>query len=166
MAKDHTTSRRHCSGTFSQVPRWKAARSAGLQAAAIMACCLPLSTWPADTPEAAKAPRTLVVPGDFPIDDNLARGCWVRLYDGIDFKGRELILAGPLSLPRLDAAGAHWRDWDSAIAGPRAVLTAYSEVGFERRTATVQPGDRVPDMAQSTGRGEDIESLRLDCVPR
>lgn len=121
---------------------------------------------PTDAPPLPVPPRTLVVPGSFPIDDKLARGCWVRLYDGIDFKGRELVLAGPLALPRLDAVSAHWRDWDSAVAGPRAVLSAYTGVGFEGHGATVQPGERVKDMTLRTGRGEDIESLRVDCVPR
>ena len=121
---------------------------------------------PVQAADAASPPRTLVLPGDVPIDDKLARGCWVRLYDGLDFKGRELVLVGPLALPRLDAVGAHWRDWDSAVAGPRAVLSAYTGAGFEGHTAAVQPGERVNDMSLRIGRREDIESLRVDCVPR
>jgi hypothetical protein len=134
-------------------------------AAGVPSLCTPIIAWPAET-ATPPPPRTLVVPGTFPIDDQLANGCWVRLYDGVDFKGRELILAGPLALARLDSVGAHWRDWDSVVMGPRAALTAYAEVGFESRTATVQPGERVTDMAPRTGRHRDIESVRVDCVPR
>lgn len=132
------------------------------------ALCLPALSIPPplQAADAGSPPRTLVLPGDFPIDDKLARGCWVRLYDGLDFKGRELVLVGPMSLPRLDAVGAHWRDWDSAVAGPRAVLSAYTGAGFEGHTAAVQPGERVNDMSLRIGRREDIESLRVDCVPR
>ena len=132
----------------------------------IPALSIPAPVQSADTASPPRPPRTLVVPGDFPVDDKLARGCWVRLYDGLDFKGRELVLAGPLALPRLDAVGAHWRDWDSAVAGPRAVLSAYTGTGFEGHTAAVQPGERVNDMSLRIGRREDIESLRVDCVPR
>jgi hypothetical protein len=91
--------------------RWAlcAATLAATLAASLFA---PVMARPGHAPTAA--PLTLVVPGDFPIDDNFGHGCWVRLYDGIDFKGNELILAGPLALPRLGAVAAPWRDWDSA----------------------------------------------------
>ena len=143
--------------------RWAlcAATLAATLAASLFA---PVMARPGHAPTAA--PLTLVVPGDFPIDDNFGHGCWVRLYDGIDFKGNELILAGPLALPRLGAVAAPWRDWDSAITGPRAVLSAYTALAFEGHAATVQPGERVADMTPRTGRRQDIESLRVDCVPR
>ena len=137
-----------------------------LWALCIPALLVPLPAQPADDASAASPPRTLVVPGDFPVDDKLARGCWVRLYDGLDFKGRELVLAGPLALPRLEAVSAHWRDWDSVVTGPRAVLSAYTGYGFEGHSAVVQPGERVNDMTVRIGRRDDIESLRVDCVPR
>lgn len=135
-------------------------------AAGLLGLCMPITSWSVQSSPPELPPRTLVVPGTFPIDDKLANGCWVRLYDGVDFKGRELILAGPLALPRLESVAAHWRDWDSVIVGPRGVLTAYSRAGFESRTVTLQPDERVTDMAPRTGRHQDIESVRVDCVPR
>ena len=48
--------------------------------------------------------------------------------------------------------------------GPRGVLTTGACVGFESRT--MQPDERATDMAPRTGRHQDIESLRADCVPR
>lgn len=160
---------RHFRLTMPVLPRTgrrvPAASRAGAWALCIAALLAATGGVAAEGDPRPQPPRTLVVPGDFPIEPNLARGCWVRLYDGVDFKGRELILAGPLALPRLDAVSPHWRHWDSAMAGPRAVLSAYTAVGFEGRAATVQPGEHVKSMVQRTGRRDDIESLRVDCVP-
>jgi hypothetical protein len=140
--------------------------SRALIAAGVLGLCMPIASWSAEASPSELPPRTLVAPGTYPIDDKLANGCWARLYDGMEFKGRELILVGPLALPRLESVAAHWRDWDSVIVGPRGVLTAYAQVGFQSCTATVQPGERVTDMALRTGRHRDIESVRVDCVPR
>lgn len=98
-------------------------------------------------------------------DDKLANGCWVRFYDGKNYRGANLTLAGPVDMPRMDVPGALWRDWDSAIVGPKARVTTYDNENFKQRTATLNAGQRIADLGdKKLGWFDEVHSARVSCT--
>ncbi|WP_169517090.1 beta/gamma crystallin domain-containing protein [Azohydromonas australica] len=96
--------------------------------------------------------------------DGLGNGCWVRFYDGKNFRGQMLTLVGPVDLPRMDVAKPAWREWDSAIVGPKAKVATYDKENYRDRTATLSAGQRIPSLDDAQlGWFEDIESVRVSC---
>ena len=97
--------------------------------------------------------------------DNLANGCWVRFYDGADYRGASLTLAGPVDMPKMDVPGAAWKDWDSAVVGPKATVVTYDNENFRDRTATLHAGQSVADLHDNKlGWMEDVKSAKVSCV--
>ena len=108
--------------------------------------------------------RSVVSAPGVPLARVEASGCWVRFHDGERHQGDELMLVGPLQLARLSRVGAGWRDWNSAIVGPRARVEVFEAEGFAQPAATLRPGQVVAEMAsQNVGRFKDIESVRVSC---
>lgn len=97
--------------------------------------------------------------------DDLGNGCWVRFYDGENFTGQMLTLVGPIDMPRMDVAKPAWREWDSAIVGPKAKVVTYDKDGYQDRTATLMPGQRIVSLDNDARLGwfEDIHSVRVSC---
>jgi hypothetical protein len=95
---------------------------------------------------------------------DFAKGCWVRLYDGKDFQGQELMLTGPLRLGDMGTTSPWWRRWNSAIVGPRARVTLFSGGNFEGRSAALAAQQRAADLAgKDVGWSGKIESAQVDC---
>lgn len=99
-------------------------------------------------------------------DQNLANGCWVRFFDGENFTGPSLTLAGPMEMPSMYPAGSIWRDWESAIVGPRARVTTFDEQNFRERTATLMPSQRIAELREHPKLGwfDEVHSARVTCT--
>lgn len=95
---------------------------------------------------AAETALMIITPKNFGADPAFANGCWVRLYDGIGYIGRQLTLVGPIDLPQMTRTGAPWRDWDSAVVGPKARVTTFDSASLGDPRATLAPGLRAPDL--------------------
>lgn len=97
--------------------------------------------------------------------DKLANGCWVRFYDGPNFSGTTLTLAGPVDMPSMYPAGVVWRDWESAVVGPKARVSTFDNENFRQRTATLAPGQRLPDLRdRKLGWFDEVHSARVACT--
>jgi len=106
----------------------------------------------------------VMLPSKIEADPGFANGCWVRLYDRVDYKGEQLTLIGPTDLPQMTRTGTSWRDWDSAVIGPKALVTVYDGEGFNGRWAGLEPRQRIADMStEGFGRLGDINSVRVSC---
>lgn len=113
-----------------------------------------------------KAPVILLVPPVFAINASLADGCWARLFDGKDYRGDVLTLAGPIDIPKatLGTTFAWGRKYDSVIVGPNATLTVYDHQDYKDKTATFKAGQKVPDTNEKLGFFEQIQSLKVTCT--
>lgn len=93
----------------------------------------------------------------------LANGCWVRFFDDKGFQGDTLTLAGPVDIPRMELGDA-WRDWDSAIVGPKATVRTYDNENFRERTAVLQAGQSIRDLGdRKLGWFDEVKSARVAC---
>lgn len=118
----------------------------------------------ATTAGSAEGAVLMLVPVRIATDAKLADGCWVRFYDGSNFTGATLTLAGPVEMPRMYPAGNVWRDWESAVVGPKAQVTTFDEENFRDRTAKLGAGQRVPDLRdRKLGWFDEVHSARVTC---
>ena len=119
----------------------------------------------AATNQRVQAPHSLVVvPAALSMSTDFAKGCWVRLYDGVDFRGQELMLVGPLQLAGMGTTSPWWRRWNSAIVGPEARLTLYSDENYAGRSAVLAARQRSTDLAsKEVGWSGKIESAQVAC---
>ena len=98
-------------------------------------------------------------------DKQLGNGCWVRFYEGENYQGYSLTVVGPVDVPRMDVPGPAWREWDSAIVGPKARVTTFDNENFHDRTANLVAGQRVPDLDEQTlGWFDEVHSARVSCT--
>ena len=112
----------------------------------------------------ATAHRLVVVPAEISMSAGFANGCWVRLYDGRNFEGEELMLVGPLQLARMGTTSPWWRRWNSLIVGPRARMTLYSEPHYQGLQAALDARQRSSDLGgKALGWSRKIESAQVDC---
>lgn len=117
------------------------------------------------SPSAPAGTLLALVPSQPAAGGQLANGCWVRFYEDKNFRGPSLTLVGPVDMPDMDAAIGLWRDWDSAVAGPRATVTTYDADNYGQRTATLRSGQSVPDLRdQHLGWHEQVKSARVACT--
>ena len=95
---------------------------------------------------------------------DFAKGCWVRLYDGRDFKGQELMLVGPLPLSEMGPTSPWWRRWNSVIVGPSARLNIYSAANYKGESAALGRRQRSTNLAgNAPGWLAKIESAQVHC---
>lgn len=107
----------------------------------------------------------MLVPVQVASDAKLANGCWVRFYDGTNFSGATLTLAGPVEMAQMHPAGNAWRNWDSAIVGPKARVTTFDGENFRERTARLEPGQRAADLKDGElGWFDQVQSARVSCT--
>jgi hypothetical protein len=109
-------------------------------------------------------PSVAIVPPAFVRNAMLTTGCWARLYDGANFGGRVLTVAGPVDLPKSQLRPSFtWGGlFDSLVVGPKATLIAFEAENYTDRSATFQPGQRVPALDAYLGSRR-IRSLRITC---
>lgn len=119
----------------------------------------------ASGPPLPDAAVLVVMPQRLLSDGRLGDGCWVRFHDGTGFKGATLTLVGPLEMPAMDPPGAAWREWNSAVVGPRARVTVFRHAGFADQSASLAPGARAADLAARTpGWFRQVQSARVECT--
>ena len=96
---------------------------------------------------------------------HLASGCWVKFYSGDDFEGRSVSIVGPANVKEMRSPyGTGMNNWESAEVGPNATVTTYDDENFGSRNATLNAGQRYPDLDDSKlGLFDDIESLKVNC---
>ena len=113
---------------------------------------------------AVPAAMLVLLPATQAQDQRLAQGCWVRFFDDKGFKGDTLTLAGPVDLPRMELGDA-WRDWDSAVVGPKATVRTFDNENFRDRTAVLGAGQSFPDLRdRKLGWFEEVKSARVSCT--
>lgn len=113
---------------------------------------------------AVPAAMLVLLPSNQAQSQSLANGCWVRCFDDKGFRGDTLTLAGPVDLPRMELGDA-WRDWDSAIVGPKATVRTFDNENFRERTAVLGAGQSVPDLRdRKLGWFEEVKSARVSCA--
>jgi hypothetical protein len=112
---------------------------------------------------AAPSAVLVLLPDAMAQGTRLADGCWVRFFDDKGFKGDTLTLAGPVDLPRMEM-GDVWRDWDSAVVGPKATVRTFDNEHFRDRSAVLQPGQSIADLRdRKLGWFEEVKSARVQC---
>jgi hypothetical protein len=114
-----------------------------------------------------EVPVVVLVPVQVRADPNFANGCWVRLFDGPDFKGKdELTIAGPIDMQTLKTpSGINWkRKADSLTVGPKASVQVFENEFFRDKTLTLKPGQQVPSLRKELGFLHSIDSLKVNCT--
>lgn len=115
----------------------------------------------AATPDASVL---VLVPSGMAGDTRFANGCWVRFFDDKQYRGAALTLAGPVDMPKMEVPGGVWRDWDSAVVGPRARVITYDNENFRDRTAELASSQSYPDLRdKKLGWFEEVKSARVSC---
>lgn len=116
------------------------------------------------SPQGAPAAVLVLLPTDQAEGQRLADGCWVRFFDDKGFKGDTLTLAGPVDLPRMELGDA-WRDWDSAVVGPKATVRTFDNENFRDRSAVLNAGQSITDLGdRKLGWFEEVKSARVSCA--
>lgn len=119
---------------------------------------------PSGAQAASDAAVLVLVPSAMAGDTRFANGCWVRFFDDKQFRGAALTLAGPVDMPKMDVPGAIWRDWDSAVVGPRARVVTYDNENFRDRTSELAANQSYPDLRdKKLGWFEEVKSARVAC---
>jgi len=96
---------------------------------------------------------------------NYAKGCWVRFYDGDNYRGNNVTLSGPVDVPDADKLQQVWHDWDSAVVGPKARVVVYDNDNFHDRSATFNPGQHLPNLGDNKlGLFRQVNSVRVNCL--
>lgn len=96
-----------------------------------------------------------------------ATGCWAKIYDGHNFRGRFLMLTGDQALPHLEfGIGFDWEgSIDSIEVGPKAKLVVYEDEYYREKKRELKPGEKVADLHRSVF-SEGVESLQLICTQK
>lgn len=116
---------------------------------------------------AGKAPVVLMlVPVDVAAKDSTTKsGCWVKIYDGENYMGDTLTLAGPVSLA--DMSGPFGLNWDDRVnsvqIGPKASMAVYDNEGYRDQVAMFKSGQNVPDISRKLGFFDEFASVRVTC---
>jgi hypothetical protein len=114
----------------------------------------------------AVAPLVMLDPTELRSKPTLARGCWVWMFPGTNFEGKDSIaVAGPAEIPSLHTpVGLDWHSKaESLIVGPKASLTVYEVQGFRGEERTFPPGFEVRQLRKDLGFIQSIDALKLSC---
>lgn len=108
----------------------------------------------------------MLVPVDLAAKEGTTKGgCWARIYDGENYMGDALTLAGPISLA--DMTGPFGLNWDDRVnsveIGPKATLTVYDNEGFRNQVGQFKSGQKVPDISRKLGFFDEFASVRMTC---
>lgn len=110
-----------------------------------------------------KGPVVVLMPvAIYPRGEELANGCWVRMYEGENFDGTMLTVMGPADLPDVEEE-VPIIGIESAIVGPKATVTAYDGENYEDQSATLQSGQEYADLEGQLELFEDVESMTVSC---
>lgn len=110
-------------------------------------------------------PAVVLLPRPMATDEQLGGACWVRFYDHRNYRGESLTLVGPIDMPRMAVPGGLWRDWDSAVVGAKATVSAFDKENYREKSAQLRPGRHIPDLNdKELGWFDDIRSARVLCA--
>ena len=98
----------------------------------------------------------------YPRGEELAEGCWVRMYEGENFDGTMLTVLGPAELPDVEES-TPIVGFESALVGPKATVTGYDGENYEDRSATLKAGQEYANLEGELELFEDIESMTVSC---
>lgn len=93
-----------------------------------------------------------------------SKGCYVRIYDDENFKGRTAVLRGPgrdanLKDNKWSGSNAFIGDGtDSIVTGPNAYFEGFEDKNFTGAVVRIGPNKRIADLDTI---GDDIESYKL-----
>jgi hypothetical protein len=87
-----------------------------------------------------------------------AGGCWIDLYEELDFKGMQRRLFGPGSYPSLRGSGMGVRI-GSVVTGPSAYVQVF-QYHQPELCIWFLPDQRIADLA-ACGVGQQLDSIRL-----
>lgn len=100
--------------------------------------------------------------------ENLERntGCWARLYEEKNLKGRFVTIVGQTYWPDMEMMdGSSWAGKISSVkVGPNAELTLYGAKHFKDMDHNIVAGISIMEL-QEVPLGDSIESLTLICEP-
>lgn len=92
-------------------------------------------------------------------------GCWAKVYDGLNFTGRNMTLVEGMDLPNLEFSSFGYDDWegdiDSVVVGPKAKLTLYGGENFTDPDKSIGPNSRISSLSKPNF--DDIESIKMTC---
>jgi len=92
-------------------------------------------------------------------------GCFVQVWDGPRFTGRNQFVNGPRSYPTLSAL-ANEEDWTknirSARAGPAATVTAWTRQNLSGASFVLQADREYPTLPLDFDRA--IQSMSISCA--
>jgi Peptidase inhibitor family I36 len=90
-----------------------------------------------------------------------SNGCWMEIWDKVDFTGHGLRLCGPCDFPYLRVGQPHWdQQVRSILVGPNAYVQCYEDLNFHDSVFWLLPNQRVEDVLLLTCN-DDIDSVRL-----
>lgn len=120
-----------------------------------------------DTKQEGPKVAVLVTPVAFALDDTLADGCWVRLYDEKNYQGDLNLILGPLNMP-VTAVGIMpgleepGRNFESAVLGPKADMIIYDDENYQGRQELLSE-QTVPKLNAEVGYFDAVRSFKLNC---
>jgi Beta/Gamma crystallin len=118
----------------------------------------------ADSTITANVPVVVMVPVRLSMQEE-AKGCWAKLYDQQKYQGDNLMLLGPVDLPRMRGPmGMSWENKiESVETGPKAQVVIYDNENFRDRNKVVSPGSKVPELDEKLGFFDNVRSLKVSC---
>jgi Beta/Gamma crystallin len=118
----------------------------------------------ADSTITANVPVVVMVPVKMNLQEE-SQGCWAKLYDQQKYQGDNMMLVGPVDLPRMRGPmGMSWENKvESVETGPKAQVVIYDNENFRDRNKVLNPGSKVPELDEKLGFFENVRSLKVSC---
>jgi hypothetical protein len=113
-----------------------------------------------------EVPVIMMVPMEISDKAAMDKGCWVKLYDKKNFNGDNLLIVGPVNLPRMIGPfGVNWENKVRSLeTGPKTNLTIFDNRDFKDEDKFIDPGKKVPNLSKAMGFFDDFRSMILSCI--
>ena len=113
-----------------------------------------------------EVPVIMMVPMEISDKTAMDKGCWVKLYDRKNFNGDNLLIVGPVNLPRMIGPfGVNWENKVRSLeTGPKTNLTIFDNRDFKDEDKFIDPGKKIPNLSKAMGLFDDFRSMILSCI--
>ena len=113
-----------------------------------------------------EVPVIMMVPVEISDKAAMDKGCWVKLYDKKNFNGDNLLIVGPVNLPRMIGPfGVNWENKVRSLeTGPNTNLTIFDNRDFKDEDKFIDPGKKIPNLSKAMGFFDDFRSMILSCI--
>ena len=113
-----------------------------------------------------EVPVIMMVPMQISDKTAVDKGCWVKLYDKKNFNGDNLLIVGPVNLPRMIGPfGVNWENKVRSLeTGPNTNLTIFDNRDFKDEDKFIDPGKKIPNLSKAMGFFDDFRSMILNCI--